>query len=79
MLKYSFLFLFISIATLSIAQRQPIVPPNFNGLRGTIFNEKSDYYYPKLMQRFLANDTTMPRLPVRIFCMKRVGWIPAAR
>jgi len=59
MLKYSFFILFISIATVSIAQRQPTAPPNYNGLRGTIFNEKSDCYYPKLMQRFLANDTTM--------------------
>jgi len=66
MLKYKFLILFVSIATLSIAQRQPIVPPNYNGLRGTIFNETSDYYYPKLMQRFLANDTTMTTDQMRV-------------
>jgi hypothetical protein len=65
MLKYKFLILFMSVATFGMAQRQLSMPPNYNLLRRTIFDAKSDCYFPKLMQRFLANDTTMTTDQVR--------------
>ena len=55
----------MSGATLGFAQRQPTVPPNYNSLQRIITDEKSDCYYPKLMQRYMANDTTMTMEQVR--------------
>lgn len=65
MLRNILLGIFISATTLCVAQKQPTTPPNYNSLRRIIVDEKSDCYYPKLMQRFLANDTTMTMEQVR--------------
>lgn len=50
--------LLISITT-GYAQRLPIVAPNYSYIKSEIKNSNSKYYYPKLFQRYLANDTTL--------------------
>jgi hypothetical protein len=41
------------------AQRLTIEAPNYSYIKSEIKNQNSPYYYPKLFQRYLANDTTL--------------------
>jgi hypothetical protein len=65
MLRYFFLCLIICSSMFSIAQRSYSTPPDYNAMRRVIFEKKSDCYYPKLLNRFLSNDTTMTAEQVR--------------
>lgn len=65
MLKNIVLYLFISITTLSFGQRQASTPPNYNLLRRVITDVQSEFYYPRIMDRFMANDTTLSNEQVR--------------
>ncbi len=38
---------------------QEVVAPNYREIRATIQNSKSQNYYPRLMRRYMENDTTL--------------------
>lgn len=56
---YSLLFSLIFFISFSNAQQEIIGKPNYKKIKKNIEKKKSNFYYPKLMERFTAADTTM--------------------
>lgn len=54
--------LVIAVVTLSAAASEPKVkvnPPDLEKIRKESINEKSRYYYPRLLKQYMSNDTVM--------------------
>lgn len=49
----------------SSIKAQEVEAPDYKAIRATILNQKSPNYYPSLMRRYMANDTTLTLEQVR--------------
>lgn len=58
-MKIKILLLVFLCATSTFAQKVLTSPPNFKQIKFEIADPKSDCYYPSVIQRFNANDTTL--------------------
>lgn len=58
MKKISVLFFFVIVSFAIFAQSPDFVAPNYNEIEKNIQNEFSNLYYPKLMERYIAGDST---------------------
>jgi len=50
---------------ISRLKAQEVEAPNYKAIRTTILNQKGPNYYPNLMRRYMANDTTLTLEQVR--------------
>lgn len=44
-----------------------VIKPNLDSIKSETINEKSKYYYPRLLEKFMANDTVMTNDEYRYF------------
>lgn len=58
MKKFSVLFFFVIISFANFAQSPDFEAPKYNEIEKNIQNEFSNLYYPKLMERYNAGDST---------------------
>lgn len=52
-------------SSISQLKAQEVEAPNYKAIRATILNQKGPNYYPSLMRRYMANDTTLTLEQVR--------------
>lgn len=51
--------LMLSFVTLLSAQDVVVTPPNYDAIKKETYDVNHDHYYPVLMARYMANDTTL--------------------
>lgn len=54
-----------SWSSIGSLKAQEVEAPNYKAIRATILNQKSQNYYPSLMRRYMANDTTLTLEQIR--------------
>jgi hypothetical protein len=59
MLKQITLLLFMLLGITISAQETSFIAPDYKAIEKEISNKKSTYYYPKLMERLIKNDTLL--------------------
>jgi hypothetical protein len=60
MIKKQLLVIIILLVSMTISsQNIKFKKPNYKKIKKEISKEKSDYYYPKLLKKYLTSDTTM--------------------
>jgi len=65
MKAFCFLFVTILISYFGVAQNTEISKPNYTAIRKQGFDNTSEYFYPKLFNRYLEGDTTLNLLHFR--------------
>ena len=59
-MKYKFFLCFVSFfVALSAFAQSEVEAPDYDQIRKSTFDKAGDSYYPRLMKRFAANDTTL--------------------
>ena len=59
MKNFCFLIFIISISIHGIAQNVTFTKPDYNAIRKHVFDNTTEYFYPKLFNRYLQGDTTL--------------------